>query len=104
MTEKKYSLKIVNNKKPFIMPKWTVGKHKAALARMLKENPKVSEEEKNDLFNYYVIYETLRQVDPEISIEDIKDLHPEDMIELFNEVYNAGKEGIYFRQPAKGKK
>lgn len=100
----KYKLSIINKGKPFCMPKWTVAKHKAALARMLKENPKATDDEKNDLFNYYVIYESLRQVDSEVSIEDIKELHPEDMIELFNEVYNAGKEGIFFRQPAKGKK
>lgn len=104
MTVKKYKLTIINKGKPFTMPKWTVGKHKAALARMLKENPSATDEEKNDLFNFYVIYETLKQVDPEVSIEDVKGLHPEDMVELFNEVYNAGKEGIYFRQPEKGKK
>jgi hypothetical protein len=101
MTEKKYSLKIVNKGKPFVMPKWTVGKHRAAMSQMLAECKDMSEEEKTEEFNYYVIYQTLKQIDNDVSLEDIKTLHPEDLIQLFNDVYNAGKEGIYFR---KGKK
>jgi len=95
---KKYSLKFVNDGKPFVMPKWTVGKHKAALAQLNEECKNMSDEERNDEFNFYVIYQTLKQVDSDVSIDAIKELHPEDLILLFNEVYNAGKEGIYFQE------
>lgn len=104
MTKKKYSLSIVNNGKPFSMPHWSVKKHKAALQELNKECKDMSNEEKNDEFTYYVILQTLRQIDSSVTIDDIKTLHPEDIIQLFNDVYNAGKGGIYFRQPKKGKK
>lgn len=103
---KKYSLKFVNKGKPFIMPKWTTGKHKAALALMMKECEEMSNKDKNDKFNFYVIYQTLKQIDSDVDFQEIVDLHPEDLILLFNAVYNAGKEGIYFQEPQKkrGKK
>ncbi len=99
---KKYSLKFVNKGKPFCMPKWTTGKHKAALAMMVKECEGMSNEDMNEEFNFYVIYQTLHQIDNNVDMEDIKELHPEDLIELFNAVYNAGKEGIFY-SPQKGK-
>jgi len=80
---KKYSLKFVNNGKPFVMPKWTVGKHRAAIAQMNAEGKDIPEEIKNDEFNYYVIYQTLKQIDSNVSIDDIRELHPEDLILLF---------------------
>ncbi len=104
MTKKKYSLEIVKNGQPFTMPKWTVAKHKAALQELNKECKDLSNEEKNDEFTYYVILQTLRQIDSSVTIEDVKTLHPEDIVVLFNDVYNAGKEGIYFREPKKGSK
>jgi len=104
MAKKKYSLSFVNDGKPFVMPKWTVKKHRAAIKNTAKNTPNMSEEEQQEEFNYYVIYETLKQIDNSITVDDIKELHPEDMMQLFNDVYNAGKEGIYFRQPKKGKK
>ena len=101
MTNKKYSLEIVNNGKPFIMPKWTVKKHRAALRNTVANTKNMSDEEQQEEFNYYVIYETLKQIDDSITVDDIKNLHPEDMMQLFNDVYNAGKEGIYFREGKK---
>jgi len=100
--KKKFSLTFVNEGKPFILPNWTVGKHKAALAQMLEECKDMKDEERNDEFNYYVIYQTLKQIDPDVSMDDIRDMHPEDLIQLFNEVYNAGRVGIFFQQPEKG--
>lgn len=101
------SVKKFNNGKPFCVPHWTTQKHKAALAQLVKESDdkKLSKEEENDLFNYYVILQTLRQIDNTVTVEDIQTLHPEDLIELFSVIYNAGKQGIYFQQPKKtGKK
>jgi len=101
MKEKKFSLEIVNNGEPFDMPKWTVAKHRAALVQMNEDCKDMSDDEKNEEFNYYVVYQTLKEIDKNVSLEDIKNLHPEDMIQLFAEVYNAGKTGIYFREGKK---
>jgi len=98
---KKFSLSFVNKGKPFVMPKWTVGKHRAAMNKMLKDCKNLSEDEKNEEFNYYVIHETLAQIDGNVTIDDIRNMHPEDVVILFNEVYNAGKEGVYFREGKK---
>ncbi len=100
----KYKLKFVNKGKPFNMPHWTVGKHKAALATMITECKDMTEEERADEFNYYVIHETLKQIDPDVTIDDIKEMHPEDLVALFNDVYSAGKEGIYDKDFHKGEK
>jgi len=94
----KYKLSFINKGKPFLMPKWTVGKHKAALAEMMNNCSNLSDQEKEEEFTYYVIYQTLKQIDPSVSIDDIKSMHPEDVVPLFDVVYNAGKEGIYFRE------
>lgn len=100
---KKYSLKFVNEGKAFVMPKWTVGKHKAALSHMMEECKDMTEDERTEQFNFYVIYQTLKQIDSDVELEDIKAMHPEDLILLFNDVYNAGREGIYFREGKKPK-
>jgi len=95
MTQK-YKISFINEGKPFVMPKWSVGKHKAALAQLLNDNPNATDDEKMDLFNVYVIYQTVKQIDPSVSIDSIKEMHPEDQIQLFNAVYNEGREGIFF--------
>ena len=99
----KYNLKFINKGKAFCMPKWTTGKHKAALAMMVEECKGMTDSEMSEEFNFYVIYQTLHQIDNSVTIESIKELHPEDLIELFNAVYNAGKESIFYSPPEKGK-
>lgn len=100
MTQK-YSLKYVKAGKPFCMPKWTVAKHKAALEEMLAATPDLKNEERDDEYQYYIILQSLRQIDNEVTIEDLKDMHPEDLILLFNAVYNAGRSGILFQNGEK---
>lgn len=102
MTKKKYSLSFVNDGKPFNMPKWTVEKHKRVLHKLSKRK-KMSEQDKEDFFQYYVIYETLSTIDDSVTLKNIKELHPEDSVLLFNAVYNAGREGILFREGSKPK-
>jgi hypothetical protein len=99
----KVKLSFVNNGKPFIMPKWTIGKHRVSIAQLVKENPDVGEEEKSVLFNVYVIYQTLKQIDPDVKLDDIKEMHPENLNDLFIAVYNAGKEEIFFEEGTKPK-
>lgn len=103
MTKKKYSLDFVKNGNPFVMPKWTTKKHKAALVQMNKECDGMSDEEKNDEFNYYIIFQTLKQIDPSVEISKIREMHPEDIIALFDAVYNEGRQGIYFQEGEKPK-
>ena len=100
---KKYSLEFVNESKPFTMPHWTVGKHKAALEELLSDTKDWDKDARDEEYQFYVILQTLRQIDNEVTIEKIKDMHPEDLISLFNAVYTAGKTGILFQQPKKSK-
>jgi uncharacterized protein (DUF2249 family) len=99
MKKPKYSLDFVNNGDPFDMPNWTTKKHEDALIRMAEyqKEKKLSEKEANDEFKHFVIYETLIELDEDVDINDIRDMHPQDLIELFNAVYNAGRKGIYAR-------
>jgi len=92
---KPYSLKFVNRGKPFDMPNWTPEKHESALAKLNKDTKKLNDEEQNKEFKYYVIHETLLELDEDCSMDNIRRMHPMDLIELFNAVYNAGREGIY---------
>ena len=92
-----YSLEFVNKGKPFAIPNWTTEKHESALAKLaadMKDMPK-GEEEKE--FKHYVIYETLSAIDKtgECTLERIRAMHPIDLVDMFNAVYNAGRKGIY---------
>jgi hypothetical protein len=97
----KFSLDFVNNGDGFVFPKWTVAMHESAMARMLEDKPKATSDERESLFRYYVIHESLLQVDENVTLEDVKSLHPENLVILFNSAYTSGKRDIYFR---KGKK
>jgi hypothetical protein len=93
-----YTLDFVNKGEPFKFPRWTVTMHESALSRLCMENPKVSDDEKENLFRYYVIHESLLILDKTVSLEEVKSLHPENLVELFNAAYTSGKRDIYFRK------
>lgn len=99
----KYTLKFVNNGDPFEMPDWTVEKHEKSLAKLTiaqKEN-KWTDEQAAKEYKFYVIHETLLEIDPNCTLEDVKSIrHPATRIELFNAVYEAGKESIYYVPPS----
>lgn len=105
MAKQKYNLKCVNNSKPFEMPVWTPEKHEKALAKLDAAQEKNNWDEKraNTEFMHFVIHETLIEIDPECDIEAIRKLHPATKVELYHEVYNAGREDIYYRDFRKGK-
>jgi hypothetical protein len=98
VTSDGYALDFVNEGKPFIFPKWTIDMHEAAMLNMIKENPEATDEEKESGFRYHVLLESLKQVDEEVKLEDVKDLHPENLVVLFNAAYTSGKRDIYFRK------
>lgn len=103
MKEQKYTLSFVNEGEEFVFEKWTVQKHKRVLSRIAKHGNKISEEEQEDLFQYYVLYESLAEIDKDVDFDKIKKLHPENLIVLFNAAYNKGKEDILFREGKKPK-
>ena len=111
MEEVEYSIDFVNSGKPFKMPNWTTRKHENALLRLAKfqkEHKDIDDDKLNNEFKYFVIHETLSEIDESVSIEDIRNMHPLDLVELFNAVYNAGRKGIIakknFQKPTPKKK
>jgi len=104
----KYTVKCVNKGKPFKMPNWTVEKHEQALAKLGADQKKNNWDnaKADNEFKYYVIHETMLEIDPDCTMEDLKDFlrHPQTLIELFNAVFNAGRENIYYVNFPKGRK
>jgi len=99
----KYSLDFVNKGKNFDMPNWSTEKHENALNNLVsyQKKNKLSDKEAEKEFKHFVIHETLKEIDKDVDLDDIRKMHPMDLIDLFNAVYNAGRKGIYagnFRQ------
>lgn len=99
--KQRYTLKFVNNGDPFEMPIWTTKKHEQSLAKLAAaqiEN-KWDDKKANAEYKFYVIHETLLEIDPECNIDDIRAItHPATRIDLFNAVYDAGREDIYYKE------
>lgn len=98
MTQK-YTLKFVNNGAPFEMPYWSVAKHEKSLSKLAIAQTKNKWDNKkaNKEYKFYVIHETLLEIDPKCTLEDVKTIqHPATRIELFNAVFDAGRENIYY--------
>lgn len=93
-----FTLDFVNEGKEFKFLNWTTEMHEAAMAQMLEDNPSATNEQRDSLFRYYVIYTSLGKIDNNVSLEDVKNLHPENLVVLFNAAYYAGKRDIYFRK------
>ena len=93
----KLVLKFINKGKPFTLPSWTVAKHKKVLEEINKLPTNTSEEDKDTEFQFLCIYEGLKELDPNLTLNDIRNLHPTVLIDLFNAVYSEGKCDIYFR-------
>jgi hypothetical protein len=101
----------VNKGKAFEVTNWTVGKHEHAMVKAVEatKDKKMSEMNKENELKYYIILETLQEIDSSVTIEDVKNYftHPENIVEMFNSVYYAGKQEIYFHKalsPVKNKK
>lgn len=91
---KKYSLPFVNDGKPFDLPKWTIKKHKEVL-NYCKQFEKLPQEEQDEKYQIKLILTGLKEIDSSISEDDLEELHPDERIQLFMAVYNAGKKGIF---------
>lgn len=103
----KYTLPFVNKGKPFEMPNWTPKKHENALANLAKytKEHNLTDKDADNEFKYFVIFETLQDIDNSVMLDDIRNLHPLDLIDLFYAVYHAGRSGIIYTDfREKGKK
>jgi len=92
-----YSYPFVNKGKAFAIPNWTTDKHESALAHLAADTKDMLKDKKEEEFKYYVIYETLSVIDTtgKCTLEEIRRMHPVDLIDMFNAVYGAGRKGIY---------
>jgi len=101
---KKLKLPFVNNGKPFKLEPWTVAKHEAALKDLGENCSDLSSDEQERQFKFYVIKQGLKSVDDSVTMEDIKNLHPENVVALFEAIYTEGKVDIFFEETASKKK
>jgi len=95
--KKEYQLPFVNKGKPFVIGKWNVIKHKRVLKEVAKaeeNNTKLTDEEKDELFQDALILLGLREIDESVTIEHLNNMHPQDKKSLFTAVYFSGREGI----------
>lgn len=91
----KIKLPFVNNGKPFEVGIWTTEKHEKALTMMLNDLKNATDEERTKQFKYYVILIGLQEVDSKVTLKQVKNLHVENIADLFNLIYNAGKLEIF---------
>lgn len=100
----KLKLKFVNKGKPFEVSNWNVEKHEEALSLCIKNTDGMSKALQDAEFRYYVIYIGLKEIDNNVEFEKVHNLHPENVVELFNIIYGAGKIDIFFRPKKSMKK
>ena len=101
--ETKLTLPFVKKGSPFVVKNWTIEKHEKALELLVTECKNLTPKEQDKLFRYYVIYVGLLEIDDSIDFETIQSLHVENIMELFEVIYYAGKVDIFFHR-SKGKK
>ena len=97
MKKTKYNISFVLDGKDFELNDWTVGKHEQVLkeiAELKKKNEKISEKELDEKYRTILILKGLNEVDPNVTEDNLKNLHPDDMLALFSAVYLQGKRGI----------
>lgn len=104
MSKEKYTLDFVNDGEPFELTPWTVEKHEKALAHLLKDHKDKDVQTQDSLLRAYIIYQALVEIDSEVDIQEIINMHPENQIELFNAVYLEGKKDIHFHKKSSKKK
>ena len=101
--EKKLSLPFVNDGKPFTVGNWTVEKHEKALQLMGEELGNLSPEETEKELKYYIVFVGLSELDDSVTIDIVRNLHVDNLIELFTIIYYKGKVDIFFQQSDKKK-
>lgn len=96
---KTYGLSFCNEGKSFAMPEWSVRKHEALLEEMMPLDEKlklnvIKKEEYEKQYRLRMILLSLHDIDSKVTDVDLKNMHPDDFIDLWIAVYNSGKKGI----------
>ena len=102
--ETKLTLPFVKKGSPFTVGNWTIEKHSKALELMAKDRGDLSPEETEAELKYYIVYVGLAEIDDSIDMETIRNLHVDNLIQLFQEIYYKGRVDIFFHQDGKKKK
>lgn len=103
--KKELTLPFVNDGKPFSLEDWNVKKHKEVLKILAKEeekNPKLTEEQKDDIFKDHLILKGLEHVDDSVKLKDLETMHPLDKQALFLAIYYSGRKGITVKDAEDG--
>jgi len=102
--EEKLSLPFINNGKPFTVGNWTVEKHELALQMMGEELGNLSPEQTEREIKYYIVFIGLSEIDDStITLNMVRNLHVDNLIELFKIIYYKGRVDIFFHQSDKKK-
>ena len=89
-----YHLPFVNDDKPFALERWTNRKQEEVWAEASKYEKTLSEEALNRKYRKLLILTGLKDVAPDVTENDLEDMHPDDLIALYTAVYLQGKKGI----------
>lgn len=93
MDEKKIKLSFVNGGKPFFVPHMTVKRQEELMESIIDIEKKYEDEKKkNQECNKVIVLKTLQVVDINVTMDDINNMHPEDFIFLFNNIWEVGRE------------
>lgn len=91
--KEKLKLSFVNNGKEFEIPKMTVKKQELVMEEVAKQNKESMNTEKyNALLGKLMLLNSLKEVDPNVTLEDVEGLHPDDFALLFSKFWNSGRE------------
>ena len=96
MTNKpgKYEVPFVNEGKAFDFPPWTNRKHKEVLAKVAKYQDKLPEKELDEKYRRVLVLSALKDIDSDVTEDDLDELHPDDLLSLFTAAYLSGRKGI----------
>lgn len=90
--EKKIKLSFVNNGEEFVVPKITVRRQEKLMDDMINSKIPENSKEFNREFNKMMMLNILQIVDPKVTLDNINDLHPDDFVQLFNMIWESGRE------------
>jgi len=101
---KKIKLSFINKGKPFSIPHMTV-RDQEELLQELAEQEKKDTPVDDKMQNKILLLKMLQRVDPNITMDNILDMHPQDFIALINLIVTTGRElsdeDVNFREKKK---
>ena len=89
---KTLSLSFVNNGEKFTIPKMTVCRHEELMDSMLDMEGKEDTVKYNREYNKHLVWKTFQIVDKNVTLEDVKNMHLNDFIYVFQLLWDSGRE------------